>query len=150
MRLRRRPILLTLLLTQPFACGPRADVPMPPIRPIGLIELPRACKHMPSIPFQEPLSMGSDPRTCLRGEWRKQTFTAHLSIVDGRIRDVSYADDCAGAEIVFDRAVDASIRSSLETWRYPVEKGCVGQDAGWLDTLLLEPLPKPLRFEFLR
>ena len=121
---------------------------MPPVPPFARVELPRVCVYMPPPPFQEPVSRDSDPRSCLRGESRKQTFQIHVSIVDGGIRDVRYLNGRGSDTIVFDREVDACIRSSLSTWRYPTQQGCNGQNAGWKDILLMEPLPQPLRFGF--
>jgi hypothetical protein len=139
----RRECLMALVLGLPLAtrCATTSDEPLPAVREPAILEAQEACvAPPPPPPFQEPVEKPTDLRACLPRSWGSRTLPVEMTVVNGRVQEFRFYDQCEGRLIPVEPSLRACIASSLNTWRYATGPPCPGHDYTWTEFLVLQPL----------
>jgi hypothetical protein len=122
------------------ACGREAEEALPPIPRPALFQEPSTCVPVPPPPPMPPDLAPADPRRCLGPAWSGRGLPVDMRIVDGRVVEFEFYDQCSGDRFTVPSDVRECIANALATWRYPTWPTCPGQRSSSHDMLYLEPL----------
>jgi hypothetical protein len=135
---------LVVALVPLGGCGWREEALPPPPRP-ALFQEPSACIPLPPPPMMPPESAPLDPRKCLDRSWSQRGLPVWLTIVDGRVTDFEFYDQCSGERFDVSAPVRECIRTSLASWRYVVWSTCSNEPQQAVDVLYLQYIGEPIR-----
>lgn len=143
--MRRTAVFCATVLLGGFvvSCGLAREEPLPAVRAPALFEGPQVCVAVPPPPLLEPDEQPMDPRKCLPKSWARPGLPVEVRVINGRVADFRFYEQCSGESVEVDDAVRECIRVSLATWRYPRWPVCPGQDSTSSDQLHLQPFPSP-------
>jgi hypothetical protein len=136
---------ILVLLAQLPGCGNSADDPLPAVQRPALFQEPQACVPVPPTQDWLPEDKPSDPRSCLSPPWHGRGLPVVLTIVNGRVTNFEFYDQCSGRHFSVAASVRECIGKSFATWRYPVLTVCSEQESRALEFVYLTPLRERVR-----